>query len=115
MSIGHKNDVEKKVVNHPQAKDATMQVLISPTEGWEGHVMRMFEVAPGGFTPRHQHPWPHINYIVRGRASLFLNGSENVITAGSYAYVPAGELHQFQNTGEEPFEFMCIVPEEGHQ
>lgn len=115
MIVGHKKDVKKLVVTHPEAKDATMQVVISPAEGWEGHVMRIFEVAPGGYTPRHQHPWPHINYIIRGNATLFLKGEENHISAGSYAYVPAGELHQFKNIGEEPFEFICIVPEEGHQ
>lgn len=115
MIVGHKKDVEKKVVTHPEAKDATMQVLISPTEGWEGHVMRIFEVASGGYTPKHQHPWPHINYIISGKATLFLNGKENHISAGSYAYVPAETLHQFKNVGEEPFEFICIVPEEGHQ
>jgi quercetin dioxygenase-like cupin family protein len=114
MSIGHKENLEKKPVTHPEAKEATMQVLISPNEGWEGYVMRIFEVAPGGFTPRHNHPWPHINYIIRGKATLHLNGEENALSPGSYAYVPAGALHQFRNTGDEPFEFICIVPEEGH-
>ena len=115
MIVAHKKEIEKKVVTHPEAKDATMQVLISPAEGWEGHVMRVFEVAPGGFTPRHDHPWPHINYIIRGTATLFLKGEEHPLSAGSYAFIPAGSRHQFQNTGNEPFEFICIVPEEGHQ
>lgn len=115
MIVAHVKDAEKKVVNHPEAKEATMKVLISQKEGWDGHVMRIFEVEPGGCTPRHQHPWPHINYIIRGSATLHLNGEDNHLTAGSYAFVPAGSLHQFQNTGNETFEFMCIVPEEGHQ
>ena len=114
MIVGHKSQLQKTKVTHPEAKDATMQVLISPQEGWEGYVMRIFEVAPGGFTPKHDHPWPHINYVIRGKATLLLEGDLQALSAGSYAYVPAGTLHQFQNTGEEPFELMCIVPEEGH-
>jgi quercetin dioxygenase-like cupin family protein len=76
--------------------------------------MRVFELEPGGFTPRHQHPWPHINYVVQGNGTLYLNGQENPIEAGSYAYVPGNELHQFQNTSNEVLKFICIVPSEGH-
>ncbi len=114
MIISHKDKVEKRLVTHPEAKDALMKVLISPLEGWEGYVMRVFEVEPGGYTPRHSHPWPHINYVISGRGKLFLDGKENEISGGSFAYVPSGQTHQFQNTGDEKLEFICIVPEEGH-
>lgn len=114
MALGHLNNLEGKAVNNPEAKGALMKVLISPNEGWENHVMRVFEIEPGGFTPRHSHPWPHINYIIEGQGTLFLNGIENTIEAGAYAYVPGGELHQFQNTGSQTLKFICIVPSEGH-
>lgn len=114
MIVSHKDKLERNEVNHPEAKDASMKVLVGPDQGWEGYVMRTFEVEPGGYTPRHNHPWPHINYIIGGKGKLFLDGKENEIEAGSYAYVPSGETHQFQNTGDEVLEFICIVPEEGH-
>lgn len=114
MPLGHVNDLENKVVQNPLADKAKMKVLVGPNEGWDNHVMRVFELEPGGFTPRHQHPWPHINYIVEGNGTLFLNGQENSIQAGSYAYVPGNELHQFQNTSETVLKFICIVPSEGH-
>ena len=114
MVISHKNKLNGIKVENPEAKGAEMKVLVSPKEGWEGHVMRVFAIEEGGFTPRHSHPWPHINYIIGGKGTLFLEGKENEIEAGSYAYVPAGETHQFQNTGSEKLEFICIVPEEGH-
>lgn len=115
MPLGHIEELENKVVTHPQADKAKMRILVGPTEGWDNHVMRVFELEPGGFTPRHQHAWPHINYIVEGQGTLFLNGVENVIKAGAYAYVPGNELHQFQNTSDTVLKFICIVPTEGHK
>ncbi len=115
MTIGHIENLKGKNVEHPKVKDTKMKVAISPKEGWEGHVMRIMEVESKGYTPKHSHPWPHINYVIEGEGTLLLNGKENPIKAGSYAYVPAGQTHQFKNIGETMFKFICIVPEEGHQ
>ncbi len=113
--ISHENQVETKVVTHPEALSATMKVLVGPADGWEGHVMREFILQKGGHTPKHVHPWPHINYIIEGEGTLFLNGQKNQVEAGSIAYVPNDALHQFENTGDGELRFICIVPEEGHK
>lgn len=89
------------------------KVLVSPQEGWEGWVMRVFELESGGHTPKHTHDWPHINWIVSGKGSLFLEDKLHNIEAGSFAYVPNNILHQFKNEGEDNLTFICIVPEEG--
>lgn len=115
MPIGHEEEIMGSVVTHPEVKDAVMKVLVSPKEGWEGNVLRVFELGPGGHTPKHSHPWPHINYILDGTGTLFLNGKENFIERGSYAYVPSDAMHQFRNVGEGVLRFICIVPEEGHK
>ncbi|WP_427339358.1 cupin domain-containing protein [Caloranaerobacter sp. DY30410] len=115
MIVSHVKNVEGIKIENPQVKDATMKVLISPKEGWEGHVMRVFELGKGGYTPRHSHDWPHINYIIRGKGMLHLDGKDYELEPGSFAYVPAGKIHQFKNIGEEEFAFICIVPEKGHQ
>ncbi len=114
MALGHIETLEGKVMTNPEVKGAMMKVLVGPEEGWDSHVMRVFELEPGGHTPRHAHPWPHINYMIEGEGQLFLNGVENPIKAGDYAYVPSNELHQFQNTGKTTLKFICIVPKEGH-
>lgn len=113
--IGKLEQLTGTPVTNPLAKDALMKVLVGPNEGWSDHVMRVFELQPGGFTPKHSHDWPHINFILKGEGTLFLNGVENPVSAGSYAYVPGNELHQFKNAGNEPFMFICIVPKEGHK
>jgi quercetin dioxygenase-like cupin family protein len=89
MPLGHLKELTPNPVTNPAAKDAAMRVLVGPEQGWSDHVMRVFDLQPGGFTPKHQHDWPHINYIIAGEGTLFLNDQENPIQAGSYAYVPA--------------------------
>ena len=114
MTIGDYTQVTATEVTHPEAHGATMRVLLGPANGWADHVMRVFELRPGGYTPRHSHDWPHINYIISGKGSLFLDGKDNALSAGGYALVPPGEKHQFKNTSDEPFVFVCIVPVKGH-
>jgi len=109
-------DIESKA-GQPLSGDGIESVvkrlLLGPADGWQGWAMRLFELAPGGHTPRHRHPWPHINYVTAGRGTLYVDGVDNAVAAGSFAFVPAGALHQFSNAGDDPFAFLCIVPEEG--
>jgi quercetin dioxygenase-like cupin family protein len=113
--IGQMEKCTAVKVEHPAALDAAMRVLVGPDQGWTDHVMRVIELQVGGFSPKHTHPWPHINYVLEGNGSLFLDDQENPIQAGSYAYVPEGALHQFSNTGESVLKFICIVPLHGHK
>ncbi len=115
MIVGNVKDLIATEVVHPDATGAKMKVLISPKEGWKDHVMRVFEIQTGGHTPKHRHPWPHINYIIEGNGELIHNDVIVDVTAGSYAYVESNSLHQFRNPGDSVFKFICIVPKEGHK
>lgn len=115
MILSHENKVESVTVNNLEAKGTSMKVIISPDEGWEGYVMRIFELSEGGYTPKHSHPWPHINYILQGNGVLLFDGEENKVKEGSYAYIPENKVHQFKNSAEGVFKFICIVPEVGHK
>ncbi|MDT4763036.1 cupin domain-containing protein [Sphaerochaeta sp. PS] len=113
MFVSHRDEIEKKQIVSPTTHEVTKQVLVGPDQGWKDYVMRMFTLGKGGFAPKHTHPWQHILYIVEGKGTLFLDGKDYPLTAGSTAYVPAEALHQILNAGEEPFVFLCIVPEFG--
>jgi len=113
--IGHLDQLEKKVLTSSEVKNASIQVLVSPKEGWDGYVMRVLEVEKGGYTPKHMHPWYHVNYIIEGDGELMIDGKVEHVKAGSYAYIPGNTIHQFRNIGESTFKFICIVPEEGHK
>ena len=113
--IGNIKNLLSIEVKHPEAKGAHMQVMVSPNEGWEDHVMRLVSVEKDGFTPKHSHPWPHINYMVEGIGELMIDGIVTNVKPGSYAFVPSNKIHQFRNAGNCEFKFICIVPKEGHK
>ena len=115
MIVDHESAILAGVINSPEVRHAAMKVLVGAEQGWADHVMRVVELGPGGYSPKHRHPWPHINYMLEGDGVLEIEGHAHAVRAGSYACVPAGTEHQFRNTGQAQFRFICIVPAEGHQ
>jgi len=113
--IGKVENLKNIELSGPLVKNASMKVLISPEEGWNDHVMRVVELGKDGFSPKHSHPWQHINYVLEGTGELEIDGVITTISTGSYAYVPGNTLHQFRNKGHETLKFICIVPVEGHR
>ena len=113
MAVGDWKQLEGVELGGDDIAGVRKRVLVGPQEGWDGWVMRVFEIAPGGHTPLHRHPWPHINIGLEGHGSLRLDGKDSPMGAGGYAFIPAGAEHQFSNSGEEPCAVVCIVPEEG--
>jgi len=113
MIVSHVNELKGEKLEDPRIKNVIKKVLVSPKEGWDGYVMRVFELGEGGYSPKHSHPYPHINYMLKGKGTLHIDGVDHQVEEGSFAFVPGGKTHQFLNRGEEPFVFICIVPEEG--
>lgn len=113
MFVDSVKNIKSIGIEAPGLAKVMKQVLVGPQQGWEGWVMRLFTLGPDGYSPRHSHPWPHINYMVSGRGTLFMNGEEHEVEAGYTAYVPGGVEHQFRNKSGEDFSFICIVPVEG--
>ncbi len=112
-TVRSREDVPAVAMAGDGVVDVAKRVLVGPAEGWDGHVMRLFEIGPGGHTPRHSHDWPHINVVVAGRGVLHVDGVDHEIVQGSSAFVPAGATHQFSNAGDETLQLVCIVPERG--
>lgn len=113
MPFGHIKDLESIVVNHPEASKALKRVLIGPEQGWDSHVLRVFDLEAGGYTPKHKHDWPHINFILEGEGTLLVDGKIETIQAGHYAYIPSNTEHQFRACEDKALKFMCIIPIEG--
>jgi quercetin dioxygenase-like cupin family protein len=112
--VRHESETKAIDMSAPGAAGSSMKSLIGPEEGWKDHVMRQVELAPDGSSPHHQHPWPHINYVLEGEGALLLGDQETPIRAGDTAFVPSDTLHQYRNKGDKPLKFLCIVPKEGH-
>ena len=90
------------------------QIYLGPNDGSSEIIMRYFSVAPGGNTPYHQHPYPHVVKVEKGNGVVIdKDGKEFPLVEGQLVYVPDNEIHGFKNTSNELFDFICIVPERG--
>ena len=88
----------------------TKRVLIGPDQGKVNSIMRMFTIGKEGCSSYHTHPWEHEVYVLKGWGAVKKIDGEIPLQAGDVVYVPAGEEHQFINTAEEEFTFLCIIP-----
>jgi quercetin dioxygenase-like cupin family protein len=107
MTVKHANDVEAK--NVTAGKDTKFQVLISSQEG-PNFALRKFSMLPGGGMPRHTNAVEHEQYVLRGHARIGLADEIVEVKAGDVVFIPEGMVHFYENIGDEPFEFLCIVP-----
>lgn len=108
----HWTDVDATAVQMPDAKDVTKRLIHGPREGTPLVAMRVFTLAPGGHTPYHEHPFEHQNIVLEGTGVIRTPDGEVPVQAGSTALILPGEVHGFVNTGDTPFSFVCVVPNE---
>ena len=107
MLIKHSSDVEAK--NVAAGTDTTIQVLISSQEG-PNFALRKFSMQKGGGMPRHTNTVEHEQYVLRGEAKITIGEETYHVKTGDAVFIPAGAVHSYENIGEEPFEFLCIIP-----
>jgi len=110
MKHFHYTEIENQDVPSP-AKKVKIRWLIDEKTGAPNFAMRRFEVAPGGNTPYHTHDWEHEVYILEGKAvAKKADGSEVPLGTGDVVLVEPNEKHNFKNTGDEDFVFLCLIP-----
>ncbi len=110
MKVIRYSDVEAKIFTGDQVKGATGRVLVGKADGAKNFCMRIFELSPGGYTPRHAHEWEHEIFIHQGEGVVFKGGEWVPVTSGTAIFIPGLEEHQMKNTGEKPFVFVCLIP-----
>ena len=107
MSVKKLNKVAIEAVN--AGKGVSRQVLISPEEG-PNFAMRRFMMEPGGGMPNHTNSVEHEQFVLRGHAQIGIGDEIIEVSATDVVFIPAGVPHWYKNTGDEPFEFLCLVP-----
>ena len=94
-----------------EAPGVTIRWVIDETrDGAPNYALRVIEVAPGGHTPDHTHPYEHENYVVEGQGRVLLGDTWHDVGAGSVIFVPAGLRHTYVNAGDTQFRFLCGIP-----
>jgi mannose-6-phosphate isomerase-like protein (cupin superfamily) len=61
----------------------------------------LFAAAPGIVDTQQPHKQDEVYLVVAGRAVLDIAGTRTPVTAGSIAYLPAGEPHRFVGITED--------------
>lgn len=103
-------DADVTHYDNEKAKGVAARVVIGKADGAANFCMRVFEIAPGGNTPRHAHEWEHEMFIHGGCGEVFGRGAWHAVAAGRVAFIPGNEEHQIRNTGAEPLVVVCLVP-----
>lgn len=107
MSVKHVKDIPAETV--AAGTGTSRQVLIGPEEG-PNFAMRRFILEPGGGMPNHTNSVEHEQYVLRGRAKICIGDQTCQVQQGDVVFIPANVPHWYQVEGDEPFEFLCIVP-----
>lgn len=87
----------------------TRQVLIGPSEG-PNFAMRKFSIAPGGGMPMHTNTVEHEQLVLNGKAEIVIGEEKFTAKKDDVVFIPAGTPHSYTTLGDEPFEFLCVVP-----
>lgn len=87
----------------------TKKGLISHEEA-PNFAMRCFEIQPGGSMPNHTNQVEHEQYILSGSAKIGIGKEVFEVHKDDIVFIPAEIPHWYKNTSDEPFIFLCLVP-----
>ena len=110
MRVKQYTDVPATYFDKPEVKGVAARVLIGKQDGAPNFCMRVFDLAPGGHTPKHAHAWEHEMFVHAGHGEIYANGQWHPVTSGNAVFIPANEEHQIRNPGRDPLLIVCLVP-----
>ena len=114
MKVASLNQIAKVKVDLEGAENAFKQIPLSREDGAPLFSFRVFTIEPEGHTPYHQHPYEHLNYVIKGHGTLVTEDGKGIeIGEGDFAMVLPDEMHQYRNGSDStPLIVICAVPKE---
>jgi quercetin dioxygenase-like cupin family protein len=110
MKIINYKEILPVTMDNDLVKNVAGRVLIGRAAGAANFCMRLFEMGPGGYTPKHSHDWEHEIFVHQGNGEVLIEDQWRPLSAGSAVFVPPNVEHQFRNTSDKIFTFICLVP-----
>lgn len=108
--VSHYETLESSQFDGDAVKGVAGRIAIGKEDGAANFCMRIFTVAPGGFTPRHSHDWEHEILIHAGAGQVLQAGQWTDVSTGSVIFIPGNEDHQFRNNSDAELVFACLIP-----
>lgn len=110
MITGHYTDVKEQAPHSP-AMQATIRWLVAEAQGAPNFAMRVVEIKqPGEKIPLHRHDYEHEVFVFEGSGRALAPDRAVSVGPGDFVFVPPGEEHGFENSGDGPFRFICVIP-----
>jgi len=110
MKVVNYKDVLPIVMDNEMVKNVAGRVMVGKEDGAKNFCMRLFEMGKDGYTPRHTHDWEHEVFVHAGTGEVFITDKWYPVSEGSAIFVPTNIEHQFRNTSDETFTFICMIP-----
>lgn len=107
MFVKNMQDIPLETVG--AGERTSRQVLISPQEG-PNFAMRRFIIEADGHMPLHTNTVEHEQLVLRGKAEVVIGDEILQVEKDNVVLIPAGVPHSYRTLGDEPFEFLCMVP-----
>ena len=93
MKVVHYDQLESAPVETEEAVGCRIRCLIGEPDGAPSFTMRLFEVAPGGHTPKHSHGHEHEVFVLEGSGAVMEGDVEHALRPGTAVFVPPKALH----------------------
>jgi len=110
MKVTNYKEILPVTMNNEMVKNVAGRVLIGREDGASNFCMRLFEMGPDGFTPKHAHDWEHEIFVHAGNGEVWMNNRWHSLSKGSAVFVPPNVEHQFRNSSDKMFTFICLIP-----
>ena len=107
MSVKHSSELNVEIVS--AGNKTTRQVLISSDDA-PNFAMRKFILQPGGSMPLHTNTVEHEQYVLNGQAEILIGDNIYNVKKDDVVFIPADIPHSYKVINDEPFEFLCLVP-----
>ena len=108
--VCHYTEVPAEIFGDDAPGVSIRWVIDEQKDGAPIYALRVIEVAPGGHTPDHTHPFEHENFIMEGTGRVQIEGEWFEVTVGDIVFVPPNIQHTYVNTGDNHLKFLCGIP-----
>jgi len=113
MIIKKISEVPAEPVTIEGAKNVVARMIFGPQDHAPTFAMRQFEIAPGGHTPLHSHPYEHEVIVLQGRLEVVDKDKPIPLEPGDAVMVEPNLRHQFRNLSPDKLaKMICIIPVE---
>jgi mannose-6-phosphate isomerase-like protein (cupin superfamily) len=100
---------EEEGVTIPEPYHRNLKIFFAPDKlGVREISFQQAIIFPGGKTDYHKHDRPELIYVVEGEGKSVCEGVETSVEKDVVIWVPAGEMHQIINTGDENIKLATV-------